>query len=181
MSDLLSQAFSAVQTQAGKKRLAILVIDEADSIATERSTEQSHHEDKVAVNTLIQRIDEVRRLGGRVLVILCTNRFAVLDPAIVRRVARVERFERPNAVEREALFRMDLEHMEIGDATTKKLVQLTGPHGDAPAFTYLDIRTRLLPIAMARAFPDRALQEDDLVVAAAEVQPSPSLNPRNPS
>src|ERR1700722_9325906 len=85
MSDLINKAFGIVSKEAGKDRLAFLMIDEADSLAATRSDIQSHHEDKVAVNTLIQKIDDVLRFNGRVLVIFCTNRFSVLDPAIVRR------------------------------------------------------------------------------------------------
>jgi len=175
MSDLIAQAFATVRHQAGKDRIAVLVIDEADSIATERALVQSHHEDKVAVNTLIQRIDEVRQLDGRVLVILCTNRFDVLDPAIVRRIARIERFERPDDAERLALLQMDLDGMKIDEDTISDLVRLTGPRDGKPGFTYSDIRTRLLPTAVARAFPDRALAAEDLLATVREIEPSPSL------
>ena len=87
MSQLIQDAFENLTTQAGKKRLAFLLIDEADSIASLRSTEQMHQEEKAAVNTLIQKIDEIRQSGGRVIVFLCTNRVNVIDQAIVRRSA----------------------------------------------------------------------------------------------
>src|SRR5579864_199450 len=109
MSTLLNQAFDVVAKQAGKSRQAFLIIDEADSLASARDTAQSHHEDKVAVNTIIQKIDDLRRHSGRILVFLCTNRAGALDPAIVRRAARTEEFARPSEQEREELFRMDLE------------------------------------------------------------------------
>src|SRR6266513_2581639 len=66
MSTLINQAFGVVIKSAGKGRLAFLIIDEGDSLAASRSTKQSHHEDKVAVNTLIQKIDYARRFDGRV-------------------------------------------------------------------------------------------------------------------
>src|SRR5579862_464197 len=106
MSTLLNQAFDVVAKQAGKTRQAFLIIDEADSLAATRETAQSHHEDKVAVNTIIQKVDDLRRHNGRILVFLCTNRAMALDPAIVRRAARNEEFNRPNDKEREELFRM---------------------------------------------------------------------------
>ncbi len=84
-STLINQAFEIIGREAGKARLAFLIIDKADSLAANRSTNQSHHEDKVAVNTLIQKIDDVRRFNGRVLVIFCTNRLEAIDPAILRR------------------------------------------------------------------------------------------------
>ena len=74
----------------------MLIIDEGDSLAATRAQEHSHHEDKVAVNTLIQCIDDLRRLGGRVVVFLCTNRLSVLDAALQRRAAIVEEFIRPD-------------------------------------------------------------------------------------
>jgi AAA+ superfamily predicted ATPase len=94
MSYLINQAFAAVEAEAGKRRLAFLVIDEGDSLAANREAGQSHHEDKVAVNTLIQKIDDARRLGGRLLVFSaptarrrstprsCAGRAAVSDSCV---------------------------------------------------------------------------------------------------
>jgi ATP-dependent 26S proteasome regulatory subunit len=84
----------------------------------------------VAVNTLIQKIDDVRRFSGRVLVFLCTNRFEALDPAIVRRAGRVERFDRPDEAEREQLLRLDLDGLGFSDKIFRDLVKLTGPDGN---------------------------------------------------
>jgi len=178
MSSLINQAFDVVAKQAGRTRLAFLIIDEADSVASTRETSQSHHEDKVAVNTLIQKIDDLRRHDGRILVFLCTNRAKALDPAIVRRAARTEQFDRPNDQEREALFRMDLEGLSVADDIIHELVRLTGPRDGLPGFTFSDLRSKLLPDALCRAFPTRALTGDDFIDAAKEVQPSPTLNNR---
>jgi AAA+ superfamily predicted ATPase len=175
MSTLIHTAFETVVTEAGKTRSAFLVIDEADSLAASRDGAQSHHEDRVAVNTVIQRVDGLRRLDGRVLVFLCTNRPAALDPAVVRRAARVEAFARPDEGERMALLRMDLEGLGIDDATLRRLVELTGARGDRPGYTFSDLRSRLLPEALGRAFPDRRLGADDLVRAASEIVPSPAV------
>jgi AAA+ superfamily predicted ATPase len=175
MSTLLNQAFEAVAKQAGKTRHAFLIIDEADSLMSTRETVQSHHEDKVAVNTIIQRVDDLRRHSGRVLVLLCTNRAAALDPAIVRRAARTERFDRPNDEERGELLRLDLDGLGIKDQTLREVVRLTGPREGRPGFTFSDLRSKLLPDALCRAFPSRALTDDDLLQAATEVSPSPGL------
>lgn len=173
MSTLLNQAFDVVSKQAGKTRQAFLIIDEADSLASTRETVQSHHEDKVAVNTIIQKVDDLRRHNGRILVFLCTNRAGALDPAIVRRAARTEQFDRPTDQEREELFRMDLEGLSTKDPTIHELVRLTGSRDGQPGFTFSDLRSKLLPDALCRAFPSRALTGDDLIHAAKEVQPSP--------
>src|SRR6267378_5156944 len=171
MSTLLNQAFDTVAKQAGKTRQAFLIIDEGDSLASTRDTAQSHHEDKVAVNTIIQKVDDLRRHSGRILVFLCTNRAGALDPAIVRRAARMEQFNRPTDQEREELLRMDLDGLDIKDPTIHELARLTGPRDGRPGLTYSDVRSKLLPDALCRAFPSRALTEDDLIAAAKEVRP----------
>lgn len=173
MSTLLNQAFEVVARQAGKTRHAFLIIDEADSLASTRDTGQSHHEDKVAVNTIIQKVDDLRRHNGRILVFLCTNRAGALDPAIVRRAARTEVFDRPTNQERGELLRMDLEGLNIEDDVIRELVRLTGPQGGRPGFTFSDLRSKLLPDALCRAFPNRPLTGDDLVQAAKQVRASP--------
>lgn len=177
MSSLINQAFAIITKEAGKARSAFLIIDEADSLSAAREGPQNHHEDKVAVNTIIQKIDDLRRLGGRVLVILCTNRGMALDPAVVRRAARREYFERPDDKEREALFRMDYEGLDFPDTVIRELVALTGPCKEPQrlGFTYSDLRTRLLPEAVGYAFPDRKLKAEDLLKAARSLRPSPSV------
>ncbi|PHI31768.1 AAA family ATPase [Budvicia aquatica] len=175
MGTLLTQAWTEVTEAAGKNRRAILIIDEGDSIAASRSQSQSHHEDKVAVNTLIQGVDDLRKFGGRVVVILCTNRLSVLDAALRRRAAIVEEFTRPGATEREALFRMDLEGMGLSDVQCRQLAAATGERGNQPAWTYSDIRTRLYPAAMSRAFPARPLSFDDLMEPLKVMRPSPVM------
>lgn len=176
MNHRINQAFAAVETQAGRKRATVLLIDEADSLAASRDQVHSHHEDKVAVNTLIQKIDDVRRLGGRVLVILCTNRLAALDPALLRRAALQERFERPDDAERVALLTADTDGLGISPQALDQTVALTGPGAnDGLGFTFSDLRTRLLPEAVLRAYPDRPLADGDLLETAREMGPSPTL------
>jgi AAA+ superfamily predicted ATPase len=172
MSLLLGQAFDTVFTEAGKARHAFLIIDEADTLAGSRNGAQQHHEDKAGVNTLIQKVDQSRRYEGRVLIFLCTNRFSALDPAITRRTMLDERFDRPNSDERRLLLEHDLDGLGISPATIRKLVDRTAPDGDRPGLTYSDLRTRLLPDALRRAFPDRPLIDDDLFAAADEIAPT---------
>jgi SpoVK/Ycf46/Vps4 family AAA+-type ATPase len=177
MSQLIHDAFEVVVKEAGKARLSFIIIDEADSLAASRNGDQSHHEDKVAVNTLIQRIDDIRRWNGRVLVFLCTNRFTALDPAIVRRAGRIERFDRPDDAQRQALLQLECEGLGLSEAAIREVVTLTGSQGASRplGFTFSDMRTRLLPEALARAFPDRRIAAEDLIGAARDLEPSPSF------
>ena len=179
MSHLINEAFAATETEAGRKRAAVLLIDEADSLAASRDQVHSHHEDKVAVNTLIQKVDDVRRLGGRLLVVLCTNRFAALDPALLRRAALQERFERPDDSERAGLLSGDADGLGISPQALEETVALTGPDAnDGLGFTFSDLRTRLLPEALLRAYPDRPLTDEDLLETARQMCPSPTLVPQ---
>jgi AAA+ superfamily predicted ATPase len=178
MSTLIAEAFQKLSTSAGKNRRAVLIIDEGDSLAAARSQAHSHHEDKVAVNTLIQGIDDLRRHGGRIVTFLCTNRLSVLDPALHRRAAIVEEFRRPDQRQREALFEMDLSALNLSPAQVRELAQLSGARGKHPEWTYSDVRTRWYPSALAKAFPDRALTFDDLVQAAKCLIPSPVVEDR---
>lgn len=175
MSSLLADAFQKIRESAGKKRHAILIIDEGDSLAARRTQEHSHHEDKVAVNTLIQNIDRLREHGGRIVTILCTNRLSIVDLALRRRAAVIEEFTRPTAQERRQLFDMDLQGIDLKQAQLDELVKLTGERDSEPAFTYSDIRSRLYPTALARAFPNRALTFEDLREVAAAIHATPVM------
>jgi AAA+ superfamily predicted ATPase len=176
MSTLINNAFDVVRKEAGKTKFSFLIIDEADSLAARRGGDQSHHEDKVAVNTLIQKIDDVRRLQGRVVVIFCSNRYDSLDPAILRRAAYIEEFKRPGDNERRDLLIMDCEGLGLEKDVIDEVVELTGPSGPHKlGYTFSDLRTRLLPEALAQAYPSRKIVRADLITAVARVHPSPSM------
>lgn len=176
LSNLINEAFDAVEAALGRERAAILIIDEADSLAASRGAEHSHHEDKAGVNTLIQKIDAIRRHDGRLLVFLATNRLATIDPALIRRAAHIERFCRPEDGERLELLEYDTEGLDIPAADLAKVVELTGTAPGRLGFTFSDLRTRLIPDAVLRAYPDRPLEGADLIAVATELEPSPSID-----
>ncbi|BBD02450.1 MULTISPECIES: AAA family ATPase [Sphingobium] len=176
MGSLLSEAFTQVIKAAGKGRRAILIIDEADSLAAARSQAHSHHEDKVAVNTLIQGIDDFRQFGGRIVVILCTNRLSAIDPAVRRRAAIIETFQRPSDEQRGELFRMDLDGLGLSSQEIAALIAATGPRSGKPGWTFSDIRTRLYPAALARAYPDAPLSFAHLHEVAKAMAASPIVD-----
>jgi AAA+ superfamily predicted ATPase len=176
MSNLIGEAFAEAITLAGKKRFVAMVIDEGDAIAFNRGAERAHHEDRVGVNTLIQAIDDARALKGRLFIILATNRFSALDPAILRRASLFENFERPDETERHELLSADLRGVEVSPQVLEDLVAATGEHNGAPGFTFSDIQTRLLPAAVARAYPERPLHGEDLLAALAELEPTPVMH-----
>ncbi|HSJ07871.1 MAG TPA: ATP-binding protein [Longimicrobiales bacterium] len=81
---------------------AVLFFDEADAIASRRSTEVSlgsQREANTVVNVLLQ---ELERFDG--VVIFATNLAANFDPAFERRIRSHVLFERPGVAERERIW-----------------------------------------------------------------------------
>lgn len=176
MGTLISQAFDEITRSIGSGNgRAFLIIDEGDSLGASRSQENSHHEDKVGVNTLIQAIDDLRKHGGRIFAILCTNRLAALDAAVLRRASIVEEFIRPSDEERYELFNKDLCDLNFTEHNITELVAATAPHGKEPGWTYSDIRTRLYPTAVSLAFPDSELKISHFHEALSKLKPSPIM------
>jgi AAA+ superfamily predicted ATPase len=175
MGTLIAEAFRKVVQSAGKHRRAVLIIDEGDSLGASRTQDHSHHEDKVAVNTLIQGVDDLRQYGGRIVVILCTNRLSALDAALRRRAAIIEQFNRPSDVERHQLLTMDLMGLSLLPAQLAELVAATGARPGQPTWTYSDIRTRLYPAALAKAYPKEPLHFEHLKTVATTLQASPVM------
>lgn len=175
MGTLIADAFRKVIQSAGKQRRAILIIDEGDSLGASRAQDHSHHEDKVAVNTLIQGVDDLRQYGGRIIVILCTNRLSVLDAALRRRAAIIEEFRRPSDEERRQLFAMDLAGLGLAPTQIAELVETTGARAGHPAWNYSDIRMRLYPAALAKAYPQEPLRFEHLQSVAAILHASPVM------
>jgi len=176
MGNLVNDAFAELKKQAGKNRLAFLLIDEADAIATTRSTMQMHQEEKAAVNTLIQKIDEIRDLKGRAVIFMSTNRLHFIDEAIVRRAAVILEFERPNEQERKDLFEKSLAGIEFTEKELQELADLTSPkNNENLGHSFSDIRLKVLPEAIAKCFPDRPLTFEILCETIKQIKPSPQI------
>ena len=175
MVQLVNGAFEGLKTES-KEGIAFLLIDEADAIATTRSTSQMHQEEKAAVNTLIQKIDDLRSLKGQAVVILSTNRLHFLDEAIVRRAAVIMTFERPSDEERRELLEQDLAGVNLTKKELEELVQLTGPQeNDGLGYSFSDLRLRFLPEAIAHAYPNQPLTAALLKSTLQQMQPSPAI------
>lgn len=179
MSDLIVQAFTqaAVRARSLKGEPVLLLLDEADALAASRDVQQMHHEDKAGLNTLIQRLDNLRPTRLPIAALFITNRPAALDPAIRRRAALTLRFERPDDVIRAEIFRSAVPELKLSDTILAKLTRLTGKpekknHG--VPFTASDLTDRLLPAALRAAFAaNRALTVDDLISQAEALSATP--------
>ena len=181
MTDLIVQAFTQAEHRADTLRgkPVLLLIDEADALAAKRVDQHMHHEDKAGMNTLLQRIDNLRMGNRRMAVIFITNRPDALDPAVHRRAALRLTFDRPTDEVRAAILRQSLPELHLTDKNVQDLVRQTGPaakKNKGVGFTASDITDRLLPSALREAYSrGKPITADDLIALASEILPSPRM------
>ena len=134
---------------------AVLLFDEADALATRRSTSARHgfeRESNTVVSVLLQ---ELERYDG--VVIFATNLAANFDPAFERRIRTHVLFEMPGEAEREQIWRVQLHPRRTplaGDVDFLALARRYAVSGG-------DIRNAVLKAALAAAAepgPDSAKQ-----------------------
>jgi SpoVK/Ycf46/Vps4 family AAA+-type ATPase len=128
-----------------RKDNAVLLFDEADAIASRRSTSVDHgfvREANTAISVLLQ---ELERFNG--VVIFATNLAANFDPAFERRIRTHILFEMPGLQEREQIWRVQLH------PTQTPLAHDVDFHALAEQFEVAggDIRNAVLKAAMAAA------------------------------
>jgi AAA+ superfamily predicted ATPase len=154
-------------------------MDEADALATSRDTQQMHHEDKAGLNTLLQRLNNLRLTRLPLAVIFITNRPDALDPAIRRRAALKLSFPRPSDEVRAEIIKTSLPELSLKGAEVVELVRLTGeqePKNRGIPFTSSDITDRLLTAALREAYThDRKLRYEDILDQARTIEPSPRM------
>lgn len=179
MTDLIAQAFSEVEEKARRNggEPVLLLIDEADSLASNRAEQHMHHEDKAGVNTLLQRIDRLRAQGLPIAVLFITNRPDALDSAVRRRAAASIKFRRPDAETRKELFGRNFPKLDLTGAKAKKLIAATGGNGKTHvSFTASDITDRLIPEAIKHAYLEgTGVTIDGLLATAEGMEPTPPL------
>jgi SpoVK/Ycf46/Vps4 family AAA+-type ATPase len=124
---------------------AVLLFDEADSIAARRSTSLDHgflREANTVVNVLLK---ELETFNG--VVIFATNLAVNFDPAFERRIRTHVLFDLPGADEREQIWRVQV-HPRLtplaSDVSFRLLAEQYGASGG-------DIRNAVLKAAMAAA------------------------------
>jgi SpoVK/Ycf46/Vps4 family AAA+-type ATPase len=185
MTALIERAFADVRRavlhargeNGAAGRLFVLVVDEADSIAQSRDSQQLHHEDRAGVNAFIRGLDSLTGDALPVLVVLCTNRGEALDPAVRRRAARVLTFGRPEWDQRRALFARLLDGAGLDGDALARLAQAAGESAGGSGFTYSDLVTRVVPAAIMSALPDQPLTEEGLLAAMRAHPPTPVAVP----
>lgn len=182
MTQLISAAFDFTVKEAnslmsGDKAggAVLLLVDEADALAQTRETADAHHEDISGVNTFIRGIDRLANQRLPAAVIMCTNRYEALDPAIKRRAAEILRFGRPNEEMRRQFLTAQLEQLGFGSGEIDAIVAATGPRNGGPGFTFSDLRHRLIPGLVLDAYPDRSIDPVRAIALAQEMEPTPQF------
>ncbi|WP_345948973.1 ATP-binding protein [Mucilaginibacter sp. PAMB04274] len=104
ISNRITEVFESVKAKLKDNESGLLIIDEADDIATSRAQNQAHHEDRAGLNVLIKQIDAIQKSKKKLAVIMITNRMTVLDPAVRRRTSLHLVFDRPNEDTLEEVF-----------------------------------------------------------------------------
>ena len=176
MSARITEAFDQARRRAKDVGAGLLVIDEADDVATARAQMQAHHEDRAGLNVLIKQIDQLARSRAPLAVLLITNRHAVLDPAVRRRVAMHLSFERPDAASRGAVFTRMLEGVRTTQNDIVKLVAASEPR--PVAYSYSDLVDRLGRAVLREAIRrDEAVSVELVLGRLAALEPSPMMEP----
>lgn len=180
MTQLISAAFDYTVKEAAammkKDRAAgavILLVDEADALAQSRESADMHHENVSGVNAFIRGIDRLSNQRLPAAVIMCTNRYDALDPAVTRRAAEILVFGRPDATQRRELLNRSLHELGFGQSDIDALVEATGPREGRHGFTYSDLAQRLIPAIVLDAYPDRAITSERALQIAQDMVPTP--------
>jgi AAA+ superfamily predicted ATPase len=179
MTQLLSAAFDYTVREAYKLRheaktpgAVILLVDEADTLAQTRESEM-HHEDRSGVNAFIRGVDRLANERLPAAVIMCTNRYQSLDPAVKRRCAELLRFGRPGVEGRRELLEPRLSALGFEPAAVEAIIDATGPRNGGPGFTYSDLTQRLIPGIVLDAYPSKPIRPERAIAIAREMQPTP--------
>lgn len=176
ISNRITQTFWAVKTQLGKSEPGILIIDEADDLATSREQNQAHHEDRAGLNVLLKQIDSIVREGYQITVILITNRLSVLDPAIIRRATQVVKFKRPEEKERTLIFQSIFKGVELKNSDIIDLIKASEPV-DEIAYSYSDLIQKVAKQAVFKAIQEDVPFSKELYIELLKVtSPSPKIN-----
>ena len=154
ISSRIATIFEMAKNKLGSKEVGIIIIDEADDLATSRSQNQAHHEDRAGLNVLIKQIDQLNRNDTPIAVILITNRLSVIDPAVQRRATLSLFFKRPSMEEELALvFNHLFQDVSLSEKELKNLIQHC-IQKDIP-YSYSDLIQRVGRQAIIQAISEK--------------------------
>lgn len=178
LSNRITTAFQAAKRGLKKSPYGILLIDEADDLATTRDQVQAHHEDRSGVNVLIKEIDLLKSEKLPLAVILITNRIKSIDPAVVRRAALHLTFKRPGKEVLEHLLPKILDGSGINTASLKRIVEACVQKKSA--YNFSDLTNRIGKQSLIKAWQeDSPLTEELILDTIKHTPPSPIITEKN--
>jgi len=169
----LRQIFTLAKERAEEENLAIIFIDELDSIALRRDVTKGELESRL-VGQLLSLMDGLERevSKGHVIVIGSTNRPEVLDPAL-RRPGRFDleiEFDPPSADERKEILKILLNNYASGRYANINLDEVAE---QTIGFTGADLLQLLNESLLQLALEGRDfITQEDLLDAKNRVKPS---------
>jgi SpoVK/Ycf46/Vps4 family AAA+-type ATPase len=173
LSARITSAFREAKTRLKRDEVGLLIIDEADDIATGRDQKHTHHEDKAGVNALIKEIDLLEKSQNDLAVLFITNRSSVMDPAIVRRAITKIEFNRPNTLQITQI----LEHLTKDIDVTKDEFQSLIEESKDKDFTYSDFFTRISRQSLIRAWTNDVPYSFEIIKEVIKgITPTPKLS-----
>jgi AAA+ superfamily predicted ATPase len=182
MTHLISGAFdytikeaSAMMSHNRAEGAVILLVDEADALAQSREGAEMHHENVSGVNAFIRGLDRLANANLPAAVIMCTNRYEAIDPAVRRRAADVLLFGRPSDEARRRLLGPRLTQLGFEPSDIDAIVTATGPREGQAGFTYSDLTQRLIPGIVLDAYPHRAIEAQRALEIATEMRATPAF------
>jgi SpoVK/Ycf46/Vps4 family AAA+-type ATPase len=113
-------------------------------------------------------------MEGRAIIFMSTNRLHFIDEAILRRAAIVLEFKRPTEEEYKELYAQSLKGLNLTDEQLKELAKLSKKEGGV-GYSFSDVRLKVLPEAVALAYPDKPISFEILKEVINNVQPSPEI------
>jgi SpoVK/Ycf46/Vps4 family AAA+-type ATPase len=175
ISNRITEAFTQAKSKVKGDNAGILIIDEADDLATDREQNQAHHEDRAGLNVLIKQIDSIAKENVNLAVLLITNRLKAFDPAVIRRASQVIQFSRPDTNGRKQVFQFLLAGTGIPEMDIDELVKVSEKK-DVP-YSFSDLIQKIGRRTLLRAIEqDRAFDKEILLEVLQTVEPSPLIN-----
>jgi SpoVK/Ycf46/Vps4 family AAA+-type ATPase len=174
ISGRITEAFTQAKAKLKGDQVGLLIIDEADDLASDREQDQAHHEDRSGLNVLIKQIDSIGKEKANLAILLITNRLKALDPAVVRRATQVILFNRPDSNGRRQVFGALLTGSSTGKSDIDELVLASdrGDHG----YSFSDLVQKVGRQALIKAIEeDRPFDKTIFLEVLQQVHPSPLI------
>lgn len=174
ISNRITAVFESVKSKLGAKEAGILIIDEADDLATSREQNQAHHEDRAGLNVLIKQIDKISKDNINLAVIMITNRLTVIDPAVYRRAAAIIKFERPDDEKLKEVFEVIFSGLKLKNEDLNDLIKYC--NSKKHPYSYSDLIPKICNQAIQKCIiEDKPFSIDVYFEILRQTEPSPLI------